>query len=135
MKILLAAVLCGLLMGADEAFSPKLAKDVYLDPKEAGADYKIQGEYAGEVMTRDGGMKKIAAQIVAPAPARVASAGRTAFSEIFSPQDLLCGACCGFRNCTARPDHRMRVTCHAHLICLEFTRSPIRYAVAARPGC
>ena len=65
MKTVLAVVLCALLMGADEGFSPKLEKDVYLDPKEAGVDYKIQGEYVGEVMTKDGGMKKIAAQIVA----------------------------------------------------------------------
>ena len=35
MKMIIAVVLCGLLMGAEE-FVPKVAKDVYLDPKEAG---------------------------------------------------------------------------------------------------
>jgi hypothetical protein len=64
MKMVIAAVLCGLLMGAEE-FVPKVAKDVYLDPKEAGIEHKMQGEYAGELLGKEGGMKKIAAQIVA----------------------------------------------------------------------
>ena len=59
MKMIIAAVLCGLLMGADE-FVPKVAKDVYLDPKDAGIEYKLQGEYLGEVQN-----KKLGAQVVA----------------------------------------------------------------------
>src|SRR2546421_11700723 len=58
MKMIIAAVLCGLLIGAEE-FVPKLGKDVYLDPKEAGIEYKMQGEYVGEL-----GAKKLAAQVV-----------------------------------------------------------------------
>jgi len=62
--LMVVAVMCGLLVGAEE-FVPKVGKDIYLDPKEAGIEYKMQGEYAGEVLTKDGGMKKVAGQIVA----------------------------------------------------------------------
>src|SRR2546421_3125611 len=58
MKMIIAAVLCGLVIGAEEVV-PKLGKDVYLDPKEAGIEYKMQGEYVGEL-----GAKKLAAQVV-----------------------------------------------------------------------
>ncbi|HLX63702.1 MAG TPA: DUF1080 domain-containing protein [Planctomycetota bacterium] len=39
-------------------------KDLALDPAQAGPDYKIQGEYSGEITTADG-KKKYGAQIMA----------------------------------------------------------------------
>jgi hypothetical protein len=48
-------------MGLQEA---KVAKQAFLDPKEAGPEYKMAGEYVGEVMAKDGG-KTIGAQVVA----------------------------------------------------------------------
>jgi hypothetical protein len=54
---------CGLLLsiGVLNAAEPKKA---YLDEKDAGPDFAVQGEYAGEI-TVDGESRKVAAQVVA----------------------------------------------------------------------
>ena len=65
MKTLIVAVFCGLLIGAEE-FSPKVAKDVYLDPKEAGLEYRLQGEYAGEVLSNTGLIESSVAYLQKP---------------------------------------------------------------------
>ena len=56
LRILTLAVLVGLTI-TSPAFAQKNKRKAFLNPKEAGADYKFQGEYVGTLKTEDGDVK------------------------------------------------------------------------------
>ena len=61
--VLLAAVCAAASMRAGEA-KPNKDTDLALDEAQAGPDFKVQGEYVGEITTADG-KKKLGADIMA----------------------------------------------------------------------
>ena len=54
----------GLLSAAAVFAADKPEKKVFLDPKQAGVDFMLQGEYSGDITTTDG-MSKIGVQVIA----------------------------------------------------------------------
>ena len=61
-RLILLTVAALLIAGAAKAADD--GKGIYLDPKKAGPDYAIQGEYVGEI-TDDNGKQKWGGQVIA----------------------------------------------------------------------
>ena len=54
----------GLLSGVSACAADKPEKKVFLEPSEAGVDFKLQGEYSGDIRTEDG-TEKVGVQVIA----------------------------------------------------------------------